>query len=696
MGEHDVDVHITVHDGLRAVLDVDDTENNDEFGGDGDDDDDNSSTAMDEFLQARLLRACDEGPQQNRQAEDTVSTPAPAFREPPPSRRPENDYSFATTPYLQHALSADMFELESPDASPRGGSSPVQQVTPLYNPFSSNYSPGRPLRKEIMGMSFFASAAARLPQRSTTRTLETDEALENYALQMRNELRYAEMLELALAAECAAEAGEESFAARPSTYGSQEEALIFDDDPVQLTSSSSVHTPSRGIKKPEWRRHRSLSEGKISPVLLRGNKIAVMALRDVHEVFPAFLQFHTHLRTHFVRDGVSQKSLVFREEIMKPKKKIEFPNDLSPRPNDLSPRARNNSRMHFLRHLDLKEWVGNLEAPIESKQPETASDSGIGDLLAGHLHSPQAKRSHGRQRPRVDVPHGLVVASGTKSKPDLSKYRSGSTQTVETAAETTSSSSDEDSKHPPPSRLGLGCSPKSLFDEENDSDVESVGKERATTTRAAEEVPATPMIRRTGSAVDEDDVKPRPDFVTPARLRNMRDENKVGPLLPTNSVIESPQRIKLRSRSLDQPLLDIDEAIRESESRDSSILLLPIHLSHDLGNDDPTMVARRSNHPDIIDLSGFSMQIRSSQISTRTSRNTTPNNSLFVVDEPPSTLNNSLFVVDEPPISPNNSLFVIDEPPISPNNSLFVVDEPPISPNNSLFVVDDPTTTSKQ
>ena len=497
-----------------------------------------------------------------------------------------------------------------PDSS--FSSQPQQYHTPLYNPFT-NYSPGtRPPRREVMGVSTFFLGSNHQPEHYYQRPyqgLHTDEGLENYARQIRTELRYTEMLELAKEAERAAESGQEHFAAKPSTFGT-------DDDNNVTPFLSQQPKPNRLHK-----RNRSLSEGskvssrKVSLPLRRspGSRLGVLALRDVHEVFPSFAQFHTQLRTHFARNSVESSTLVFNEEACREEKvmspiecaidKMRSSSSLSRKDSIQRQKA---PQLDFFRNLDFHQWVRQggkaLVNGKKSESNETEVETDVGELLSGHLSAPPISNKVSR-RPRVDVPPGLVEESEVLSKskkPPPQNQRNTSSQTIETEATTSSSEnalSDYESKKIREKKIPI--SPRALFEADQDeSDADSVGgKDVKRRFDLFEDVPATPNDTGKNVVMPEGNVATGPDFVTPARLRTIRRESlksaldEADLLLPSNSVLESPSpRRRIRAFenaslqqqecSIQQPLLGIHEALRESDSRDSSILI-PIHLSQD-------------------------------------------------------------------------------------------------------------------
>jgi hypothetical protein len=133
--------------------------------------------------------------------------------------------------------------------------------------------------------------------------LDSDKELERLARRIRSEIRQEEILELALEAERAADAGEERFTGRASTFGSDVARVGLKNSPEGKGSKS-------------YRRNRTLSEGIArTPNTTRPNttRIGVLALRDAGEVIPDFNELHAHMRTHLARQNVNKDTLSFRE-----------------------------------------------------------------------------------------------------------------------------------------------------------------------------------------------------------------------------------------------------------------------------------------------------------------------------------------------------------------------------------------------
>lgn len=487
-------------------------------------------------------------------------------------------------------------------------SSPPQTI---YNPVTS-YSPSsRGQRREIMGFSLvrWKSTPDLKPRKESedaglelTPSPTTDEedsndfdddnsefALERWARKIRRELRRAEIAQVALEAERAAESGLESFTAKLSTYGNGDALLS-----PESSGTGSVEL-GRASQTRRLRRRKSFSEGtKVTVATRQSNPsfqyryqsaapLGVMNLRDVNEVFPCFSQFHNHLRTHLVRSGVDDRTLLFRESswsdasngighrMLSPD--LLFPNQWGSRGKDTmggasggvsSSRSRSppdffqlnriqseiakhkKSPSDFFQSLSFDRWV----KPASSKDP-SVEYTGSADLLADHtMVAGQAPRPAS-----VVVPPGLEMPS---LEPPFGGARSASPaspESVRSIVKTVHS--------------GLA---RALFDdEEPDSDGDSATGDQALRTHN-DGPPLDPQMRpysrfkgrakyrRRGRRAPSfespsfsadpppppHDPPPPPehsDFMTPARLRVIRDSSNVllrdDALLTPNSMIET-------------------------------------------------------------------------------------------------------------------------------------------------------------
>jgi len=518
------------------------------FRDDPEHDDDDSSAAMDEFLNDRMgIGFMNNSPQDSKDSpssqvtkevyketkEKTQSTQLPMLPKketiPSPTRR-KSDTSLSVPKSPPRKSDTSLSMLKEQQQAPH---SPL-----AYNPLS-NHSPGtRQPRTEIMGMSIFTNNQCMNPlepdtdmeslEDSSQTTIDSEEALERYARQIRTELRHAEMVELAIEADRAAEAGEVKFSAKPSTYAT------LDDSGILTSPSESLALVKR---------HGSYSEGTKIPLRRSSRgKIAILDLREVNDVFPSFTEFHKHVRTHLSRHTVESSNLLFQEE--------DQTVDLPRRPKSLSPRPSERIQKNFLENLGLDRWVGHASSEQEeSKDAEEDSVcSNVGGLLAEHLHAPG--KNPKRIRRKVDVPPGLDVADVTLATDCKTKTpRKNGLKRLQRACSVPTTSDAHCKRKGPPNFI----SPKALFDHEDESDTDTHDGKPSSSKPDPFQVPLTPVTNGEYSQFG-------PDFMTPARLRDMRESTQgidafeeVGLLIPTNSVVQlTPATAELSPSDLDE------------------------------------------------------------------------------------------------------------------------------------------------
>jgi hypothetical protein len=459
---------------------------------------------------------------------------------PPRSKLPQSDASTSTT-------------LPVSDSS-----SSQQRSTPSYNPIS-HYSPARssqraPIRISDISLNrsphphgYYLSMYAR-PHSSDDdcSSIDSDEALERWAQKIRTELRHAEMVELAIEAERAAEAGEERFAGKPSTFG-------WDDTDAAIKPAG---------RPWDLQRRESYSEGTRIPLLHnRANKIGILALRDIDEVFPSFRQFNSHLRTHFARSQVDEKTLVYYE-----KEAVDEKEPPLRHRKIISPQRLQREGRSFLENFSLDKWVGRQESMRNGGASNQAS---VGHLLAEHIHSP----GNSQQRtPDIDLPPGLELPeiparslhgpSATRRNPQFKSTKSSDTTLVR--------SNSEPEQYIPGVSSQRSLSPKALFDQDDEleSDTEDCAPEVSDTV-------LTPKTSHRGR-------RSSTDFVTPARLRVIRNNTGISCvelplLLSPNTIIHEHETPSPRSSDL-----PFTAQTRTGESVNS--LLLPTFRRRDMAS----------------------------------------------------------------------------------------------------------------
>jgi hypothetical protein len=252
-----------------------------------------------------------------------------------------------------------------------------------------------------------------------------------------------------------------------------------------------------------------------------------LALRDIDEVFPSFRQFNTHLRTHFARSEVDEKTLVYYEK--------EAANEMEPRARHrkiVSPQRLQREGRSFLENFSLEKWVGRPE----SMNGRPSNHASIGHLMAEHIHSP----GNSRQRtPDIELPPGLEL-------PEIpAKYMQAPStarinlkyQSAKSLDGTLAPSNPEPNQHAPGVPSGQrSLSPKALFDQDEEVESDTEGY------TAAPEVSDTVLTPKTSHRGR----KSSTDFVTPARLRVIRNNTGVSssndfdlPILPSpNTIID--------------------------------------------------------------------------------------------------------------------------------------------------------------
>jgi hypothetical protein len=335
------------------------------------------------------------------------------------------------------------------------------------------------------------------------------------------------MMELAEAAERAAEAGEESFAVRPSTFGTSEWSNAMDDSLVKTPTTAAVTRTSR-----------------LTPMLIRKRveKIGVTELRDVHEVFPDFGEFHTHLRTHLVRRGVDRKATVFKEK------------------------SKDDTSLNFFR--DLNDWMSPSTAAIEQKHSQNSCISAwdIGNILAEPMDL-SGPKTQAAESLRHQVKEGRSARQpiATEAHPRPSMYRN---------------------------RIVHSSTPKTvrraLFDDDDDDFPLSLpGIQSPQHTKTSHRRQAPDMTSTT-----QDTRKPVGDFVTPVRLRDIRrlsdtDDQSDG-FMSSSSLLDSPVYML---RENEERREKIDMALHDMRTSLSSIMLPSLASTHSL---DTTRVEKRN------------------------------------------------------------------------------------------------------
>jgi len=394
-----------------------------------------------------------------------------------------------------------------------------------------------------------------------------DRDLELCSRQIRMELRQAEMLELAKEAERAAASGQKRFSGRASTFGDESTDLdsTGHDEPQILPPVYAHRTVRRSMDfgTPLGNRLRRRKDS---------SKISVVALRDVTEVIPSFKNFHKHLRTHFSRRHVDERVLIFKEE----------DDPLSPArrdpPDSLDESGEENNMMHLWRKLNFGSWASRtgdeserkMDPPTDSErhnvgesESKSTDEIDVGDIIAGHTSTP----SRGSKRsflPQVRLPPGLnlmeqEIVNDSESRepanpvprtPRSKKESNHPISSVESPSDeqrnlnrnlhlavqdgsphspivlddvgldkslVRSSRGYGHSLTPPP---GLPVTPRDNFDHVFQSKFAT-----PTEPNRIQELMATRIAAAAAAGKVDDDAILSPDFATPIRLRDIRDDN---------------------------------------------------------------------------------------------------------------------------------------------------------------------------
>ena len=194
---------------------------------------------------------------------------------------------------------------------------PPSEPYALADASGSDVKPIQPKRRQYQERHNYAKAL-----------LCSDRELEKLSRKIRTEIQLSEMLELAVEAECAANAGLPSFSAKSSTFGSEEFPLRY----------SRVNVL----------RSRNFSEGSIPFVahqIPAYKELKRFELRKVSEVIPPWKELHSQMRTHLFRCHVKEVNLLFCEE--------EFKKSSTPvvNPLDLSARSIAQNSLLFLENI---------------------------------------------------------------------------------------------------------------------------------------------------------------------------------------------------------------------------------------------------------------------------------------------------------------------------------------------------------
>jgi hypothetical protein len=276
---------------------------------------------------------------------------------------------------------------------------PASEPYALANPSGSDVNPRYRKRQQY-----------KEPHNYAKLLLQSEKALENLSRKIRTEIQHSEMLELALEAERAANAGVLSFSAKPSTFG--------------LDSLPSRDSQNHPVPRP-----RTYSEGNkpfITPHIPAYKELKRFELRNVSEVFPPWKALHSHMRTHLFRRRVPVDYLTFCEGEFK-----KAPTS-SVNPLDLSARDLAQNSLQFLENLAdttmsrIKKYpiiaqrascqASCSDEPSEEKfhdsQSSTSKSTAFGPELSSRLPQKSTIRGH-----PLDVVPGVFRPDSIESEP---------------------------------------------------------------------------------------------------------------------------------------------------------------------------------------------------------------------------------------------------------------------------------------
>ena len=479
-------------------------------------------------------------------------------RAPPATKTlsPNHDHHRRVRPWMSSPHNNSSGNLYIPNPRPTitsVGDHSLGRGSSFFNPLG--VSPGKKV-SESTYKDYHRSAYSLRQQMESEKddesSLDSLEVLEIWSKQIRSELRNEAMIELAMEAEQAAEAGEERFSSsRPWTMG---------NDSQELSSP--------------LRRNRSYSEG-MTPIkqqpnrsilrLRRVPKVSVRELRNVNEVFPDLDVFHKNLRTHYARNNVERSCLVFEEHANRPLNDFSAVDAAIASVGTMSPKSDGSSKepsfldsfsFEMLKQSFSKDTQGGEEGKI-----------GIGDILAEHIRPTDGEH---KAPPKQEVPPGLETVKidpspKPKRTPPVSTERKKGPAIQ--AREHTTGQSTQETGPVPRTLFTVNDNARRIVSKANSVDGDEIKIEYSKVTK-------TPQLDHTN-----------PDFVTPARLRSIRGKES----LVTNSVLQtvpsilesaSPHRRHLNQFDPTSPV--------KSDTTPPNLLLpaLPLTLGREPGSED--------------------------------------------------------------------------------------------------------------
>jgi hypothetical protein len=412
-------------------------------------------------------------------------------------------------------------------------------------PRSDTFSPTRQFSDRPVDKESFNYAKA---------LLESDTELERLAQKISSQIRHSEMLELAVQAEKAADAGLETFR--------------VDDIPAD--------------------RHGSYKDGdSAANDTVDSGKINSLELRHISEVIPEFNHLNAHTRTHLFRHSVDERTLVFKEagaprEGMQDQSRLKAGSDIAKQSINF---FRSISRLRLMQKAG-SDFIEEKKTEALSSTDDVTNQSmpsePVGTSFSQLLRDSSRPAS---KEPAIDVSYESSKTDDAENDDTVTRQLSLNTRTVpidklsveepdlskETLSLFDEDNEDNDNKSRPSSPLGEFHSPVGEF-------------HSSISPTPPPELLLTPRI-------DDGFTWKGSDFLTPERLRNIRRNEKEMSTTPDamkfnfspSSIIdsaygngqESPQNhTKTILREQESRFLELPTIKDEMKQKDSSDTLM--------------------------------------------------------------------------------------------------------------------------
>jgi hypothetical protein len=317
--------------------------------------------------------------------------------------------------------------------------------------------------------------------------LESDTELERLAQKISSQIRHSEMLELAVQAEKAADAGLETFSGRPSSF-------TVDDIPADRPGSY-------------------MDGDSAANDTVDNGKINALELRHISEVIPEFNHLNAHTRTHLFRHSVNESTLVFKEaeapsEGMQDQSRLKAGSDIAKQSinffrNISGLRLMQKAGRDFVHEKNTEALSSKDDVTSQSMPPEPVGTSS--SQLSGDSSRPASKE------PAIDVSYESSNTDDAENDDTVTRQLSVNTVRIE--------ESSVDESDGPKETI-------SLFDEDNeDYDNKSCPSSPSGEFHSSISPPPPPELLLT-PRIDDEFRRKGSDFLTPERLRNIRRNEK--------------------------------------------------------------------------------------------------------------------------------------------------------------------------